>query len=125
MFLDPRIKINTQVIDRNGWNDAAAILGREQIKFYCQQKDYNRKEKIYRLVLVADTSSDGSEVNPIAVTAAIMQERTAPSTSSRSPVFVYGIFSDSEEDDLNDDEDSNGLPYDKEVRSKDKNNADI
>ena len=34
MLIDPRIKRNAQVIDRSGWNDAGAILGRKHIEFY-------------------------------------------------------------------------------------------
>ena len=124
-FLDPRIKRNAQVMDRNGWNNTGAILGREYIKFYCQCKDYDRKKELDRLVLAADAASAGNETNPIVVTTAITQERRAPSTNSGSSGLVIDIFSDSEEDDVNDDEDLHGLPSDEEVRAKDKNDADL
>ena len=76
-------------------------------------------------MLVADASSTGAEVNPIVVTTAITQERRVLSTNSGSSGLVHDILSNSEEDDLNDDEYSHGSPYDKEARAKEKNDADI
>ena len=125
MYLDPRIKRNAQVMDRNSWNDAGAILGREYIKFYCQCKEYDRKEKLDRLVLAADAASTGAEANPIVVTTAIKQERRALSTNSGGSGLVHDILSDSEEYDVNYDEDLHGLTSDEEVRAKDENDAEI
>ena len=84
MFLDPRIKKNAQVMDRNGWNNVGDILGREYIKFYCQFKDYDRKKELDCLVIAADSASVGAEVNPIVVTTEITQEGRVPSTNSGS-----------------------------------------
>ena len=112
-------------MDRTGWNNTGAILGRKYIKFYCQCKDYDRKNELDCLVLAADATSAGAEVNPTVVTTAIAQEGMAPLTNSGSSGLVIDILSDSEEDDMNDDEDIHGLPSDEEVRAKDKNDADI
>ena len=107
-------------MDRNGWNNTGAILGRKYIKFYCQCKDYDRKNELDCLVLAADATSAGAEVNPTVVTTAIAQEGMAPLTNSGSSGLVIDILSDSEEDDMNDDEDLHGFPSDEEVREQDK-----
>jgi hypothetical protein len=72
MLLDPRIKRNTQVMTRDDWTDAGEILGREYIKFYCQCKDYDRKEKQELLMLRAESApTAGAEVTPAVVNATI------------------------------------------------------
>ena len=64
-------------------------------------------------------------MSQISVTPVIIQERRSPSTNSKSSVLVHDILSISEIDGMSNDEDSHGLPSDKEVREKDKNKADI
>jgi len=125
MFLDPRIKRNAQVMDRNGWDNAGGILQGEYIKFYCQCKVYDRKEKQNHLMLAADAASAVAEVNPVSAIATITQERRAPSNDSGGSELVNDVLSDSDEEDTNDEDDLHVLPSDEEIRAKDAIDANI
>ena len=124
MLLDPRIKRNTQVMTRDGWTDAGEILGREYIKFYCQCKDYDRKEKQELLMLRAESApTAGAEVTPAVVNATITQERRAPDTGGS--VLLNDVLSDSDEERMNDDEDMDAEPSDEDILAKDIEDASI
>ena len=125
MFLDPRIKRNAQVMDRNGWDNAGGVLQREHIKFYSQCKVYDRKEKQNHLMLAADAASAVAEVNPVSAIARITQERRAPSNDSGGSELVNDVLSDSDDEDTNDEDDLHVLPSDEEIRAKDAIDANI
>ena len=86
---------------RDYWTDAGEILVREYIKFYCQYKDYDRKEKQELHVLRESAYLAGTEANSAVVNITITQERRA--TYTRGSVLLNDVLSDIDEERMNDD----------------------